>query len=77
MSGRIAENLDQCWQFSRKWFRCRGMEFVRCRQCGDEVRFLEDICPHCGASSPARVAPSLLVLVAGVIAVALVAANLF
>ena len=76
MNDRLTEKLGGWWEFSRQWIDERRGEFVRCGQCDNEVKFLEDVCPHCGASSPARVAPSLLILVAGVIAVIQIAGTL-
>lgn len=41
------------------WAQGQWERFHRCRECGGEVAFTDDVCPHCGVRPPVLVPVSL------------------
>lgn len=54
------------------WTRHRLEEATHCRQCDNLVQPLSEVCPHCGAGSPARMSRSAGVAVVGLTVLVLV-----
>ena len=47
-SDRWTAIREQAERFARlQWEKCH-----RCRECRGEVKFMDELCPHCGAKSP-------------------------
>ena len=43
-----------------------------CRECHERVMMLEEVCPHCGTGSPAKVPLAMSATAAGVLVVGLI-----
>jgi hypothetical protein len=52
---------------AEQWLKRRAGESLQCRECRNRVRLLENVCPHCGAVSPARIPLSLGALAAAAV----------
>jgi hypothetical protein len=61
---RAEDQSKATWHQAEQWLRRRAGESRQCRECRNRVRLLENVCPHCGAVSPARIPLSLGALAA-------------
>ena len=55
-----------------EWVMCFVEQCRSCRECHARVTLFEEICPHCGIRSPARVSLAMSVTAAGVFVLGLV-----
>ena len=67
MHVRLPPAVHHRLQVAIAWVRRGIRESLRCRECGQQVSPLADVCGHCGAGNPVKVhiSPALLLTAAG------------
>lgn len=58
------------------WIRRQAERTTQCRECDTVVELMETVCPRCGASSPARVPKSAVVVIFAIAALFVIVALL-
>ena len=66
MSFRLSPAVLNWLRDARTSVRRRVHESLLCRECGQQVRLLANVCEHCGAGNPIKihVSPSLIITAA-------------
>ncbi|MCO6042520.1 zinc ribbon domain-containing protein [Aeoliella sp. ICT_H6.2] len=57
MAATRTKSSSKVWQWLQKvWHRHRH-ESSHCSECDQPIRYFDQVCPHCGQGSPARISP--------------------
>jgi hypothetical protein len=66
MRMECVQGLRRCLQVAGEWWRFRTEEFSRCRACERPINPLADVCEHCGAGNPVKIAAFPAVVITAV-----------
>ncbi len=63
---RLPPAVRQEWQDAKTLVLRRVRESLLCRECGNQVSLLADVCHHCGAGNPVKIHISPILLFAAI-----------